>query len=394
MPLPAFLSWFFPWRSSQPPAAAPAPPVEAEPRLPPEPPFDAAVALRRWLAEDQDLRSLYHACHVQPSLEETCGELLGRAKALLRVEIPDPQAFAEALEKLAKSAASGLVEPGAEAAWALRGRDPLLLDVLALRHDLVAVRARLDERPVDELLPFLEEIPSRRGGEVVWRLPREPALLRRRPLRIEAFLALLEELGNTLHRTTIERRAELREALQESITRTGRDALEAAIYLPASLRALEERLTDWLAAPSQEARDKRRRLDEFLLEILAVHHPLSRRVAEAEDPAEDLDNAVARARALAAEMLATSWLQVDFLLSRLLHLLLLAELALTETPSCPQKVALEACATEAASGFFDAAEMARRLRGLEHQGFFVSSLLLALLRLIQEKASKTALTPR
>ncbi len=247
--------------------------------------------------------------------------------------------------------------------------------MLACRHDLAAVIARLDLRPVDELLPFIEEIPARRGGEVVWRLPRELALLRRRPLRFEAFVALLDELGNTLHRAALERRAELREALQESLVRAARDAADPAVYLPASLRALEEKLADWLAAPGPELREKRRRLDAWLLDLLATRHALARPA-----PATESAEMVRRARELAAEAIREDLLRPPCLAPPLLHLLLLAELARPPgDPDCRRTLA--ASLEEAAGGLFDPSETARRLRALEKHGTFVSTLIFALLRL-------------
>lgn len=320
------------------------------------------------------MAALYRSLQVSPPVEEACLLLLARAKALLRVEIPDPPAFFEALERLARSAEER-AEPSFEAAWALRGADPLLVDVLALGQDLPAVVARLEERPADELLPFLEEIPARRGGEVVWRLPRELVLLRRRPARVEELLAALGELGAAVRRASLERPAELREAFFESLGRTERDAADPGVYLPSSLRTLEEKLGEWLAAPSAETRDKRRLLDVFLFDLIETRYALA-----APRPQDDMAPAL-RARALAAAALKSGWLAAPPLLSALLHLLLLAELAARPPGSGPATATLEAIAAEMAGGYFDAVETARRLRALESHDCWVFSPIFALLRL-------------
>lgn len=375
MPLPSFLvRWLFGPEPAPPEAPALPPEPEAEPPAP-RAPLDAGAAFRAWVAADEELAGLYRSLGVQPGLEEACRQLLARAKLLLKVELPDPPAFLEALERLAGSA-----EPSFEAAWALRRADPLLLDVLALRHDLPALLARLEQRPVDELLPFLEEIPARRGGEVVWRLPRELALLRRRPARLEEFLGLLAELGSAVRRASLERPAELREAFFESLARTERDAADPAIYLPSSLRTLEEKLGEWLAAPSAEGREKRRALDAFLLDLIALRYALEDRRSPAGPAAES--PAVLRARALAAGAIRSGFpLAAPSLLSALLHLLLLAELADRAPGSGPATATLEAIAAETAGGYFDPAETARRLRALESHDCWVFSPIFALLRL-------------
>lgn len=354
------------------PEPEPAPEPVPEPPPEPPPPFDALAARRDWLRADEALASLYRSLQVSPSLEEACAGLLDRAKALLSVEIPDPAALAEALERLARQVAESSSDP----AWLARGRDPLLLEVLALRSDLGAVAARLARRPADDLLPFLEEIPAKRGGEVVWRLPRELALLRRRPADLAAFLDLCGELGETLLRASLERPADLRPALVETLERVERDAGDPAVYLPFSLRSFEERLHEWLAAPSPELRERRRTLDRFLLELLETRYRLA-----APRPLAAAAEAALAARGLAAEALKSGWLLQPCLVLPLLHLLLLAELAPLPPGSSPVAAVLEAVAAEVGCGFFDAGETARRLRSLESHAFFVSSLLFPLLRL-------------
>lgn len=373
MPLPSFLVRLLFGE----PVAVPAPEplvAIAEPEPPPRPPLDARAELRAWLAADAAVAGLYRSLSVSPWLEESCGLGLERAKALLRVEIPDPEAFFEALERLAR-AEERPADAAFEAAWALRGADPLLAQVSALGRDLPAVLARLEVRPADELLPFLEEIPARRGGEVVWRLPRELALLRRRPARLEDFLAELTELAAAIGRASLERPAELREALLESLARVERDAADPAVYLPSSLRAFEEKLAEWLAAPGAEARERRRSLDAFLLELLEVRYALAA-------PRPLADGApLVRARALAAAALKNKALQAPPVLAALLHLLLLAELAARPPGPSPVSSTLEAIAAELEGGYFDAAETARRLRSLESHDCWVFSPIFGLLRL-------------
>jgi hypothetical protein len=377
MPLPSFLSWLlFGSRPAEPAAPEPLPatlePEPAEPE-PPPPPFDSRAAWRSWLAEEEALASLYRSLQVQPALEESCRQILAQAKAQLRVEIPDPETFVQALERLVQEKSA---EDPADAAWIQRGSEPLLHDLLARRHFPSAMVARLEERPADELLPFLEEIPARRGGEIVWRLPRELALLRRRPARLEPFLALMGELASLIRKATLERSANLREALLETLERCGRDAADPAIYLPSSLRSLEEKLGEWLAAPSAELRERRRQLDALLFGLLETGNLLSR-----PRPIEGAAPAVLRARSLAADALKAGWPLLPCVIAPLLYLLLLAELADRPPAALPVAPALEAMAAEMASGFFDPVETARRLRALELHDCWVSSLIFALLRL-------------
>lgn len=336
-------------------AAAPAPVV------PPAESWDSAAELSRLIDGDPEVSALYGRLGHPPELERSVGRILSELRALIRAEVPDFAAFEAAL-----SAAEG---QGAEAGEQDR---ELLAAVLRARGDREEALRLLNEDPVSRLLPFVEQLPLVRNGEVTWRTPVELTVIRKRPSDPERFERLLEELERLVRSSRLRRRESLRAALLEAISRARRDALRPGAYMPTSVKTLEAAARDWLdRAEDPAARGKREQLDGLLRESLGFRHAPGR-------PAE-------APRAYAQLYAGSPWMHTPSLTSRVLTDLLDAELALLpagkkESPASPPAV-LRRVRDEVASGHFDGDETARRLRQQEEAGVYVHSLVYALLRM-------------
>jgi hypothetical protein len=255
--------------------------------------------------------------------------------------------------------------------------------VLAVRADRAAVLAVLDRAPVEEALPFVEQIPLVRGGEVTWRTPVELALLRKRPADPVRFERLLEELERLVRGARLARREKARTELTEAIARVRRDARRDGAYMPTSLQALEPALLDWLLrAEAPATLRKREQLEELLAGLLRARRDLAQAALIERGLIEAV--LIESVRAQAQLYASSPWVQAPELTGQVLTNLLDAELALLP-PASPATLADSAAVLrrvrgEVASGHYDGEETARRLRQQEEHGIYVHSLVYALLR--------------
>ncbi|HSS76422.1 MAG TPA: hypothetical protein VLV54_06715 [Thermoanaerobaculia bacterium] len=333
-------------------------------------PWDGPAELASLLAENGEVRSLYARLGFLPDVERACEALLADLKGLVRVEVPDFAALTAALDRLAASSSSLSSSAPPE-----RNAE-LLRRVLAVRGDREAVLALLGRAPVDEALPFVEQLPLVRQGEVTWRTPVELTLLRKRPADLEAFEQRLDELERLVRAAPLRREARLRAELLEALARVRRDAHREDAYLPTSLQGFEPLLRDWLhRSRDPAALDRRHRLDELLMDVLRL-----RRDGTSPATAE-------KARSQAQLYAGSPWMQTPWITTLALANLLNAEIALLppdpaerKDPTAPAAL-LRRVRDEIASGHFDGDETIRRLRQQEESGLFVHSLVYALLRL-------------
>src|SRR5262249_25966909 len=124
--------------------------------------------------------------------------------------------------------------------------EALLRAVLAVRADRDAVLRLLNEDPADQLLPFVEQIPMLRNGEVIWRTPMDLALVRKRPVSRDRFERLLDELDWLARSAPLRRKPASRESVLAAIVRLRRDAARETAYLPTPLQTLASEVDGWL----------------------------------------------------------------------------------------------------------------------------------------------------
>jgi hypothetical protein len=339
--------------------------------------------LRRRVDETPELRSLYAKLGSLPEVEREAGRIAAELKGLIRAEVPDFAAFdaalTEAAAQLAGPSGDGGEEPGGPAADRPRFRaenEALLRAVLAVRQDHDAVLRLLNEDPVDQLLPVIEQIPMVRNGEVIWRTPMELSLVRKRPSRPDRFERLLDELDWLVRSARLRRRPAAREAVLAAIVRLRRDAARENAYLPTAMQALAAEIDVWLhRSLDPVTRRRREELDELLRGLLRVRHGLSRAAGDLREAA------TAHAQLYAGQpWMATPWLTTTVLANLLDTELAALPEAERARPNSPTQI-LRLVRDEVASRHYDSDETIRRLRQQEERGLFVHSLVYALLRM-------------
>lgn len=358
--------------------------VESIPGLPAH--WQSQAELERLVDRQPELEALLVDLGFQQALERRFAGVLSRLRATARVEIPDPDAFFDALER----AEGQLAEPTGAEPEALRlerlekRQHPLLQQVLRADRDLGKILHLLGEEPIDSRLPFIEEIPFHRDGEVIWRTPIDLAVVRKTPRDPERFAALLGELRQAVETASVERPAQATDDLLDAIARARRAARRPDVYLPTVITGLEAEVSAWLDAVPDQARARRDRLFELLRRVLelraryGLESPLDVPALRA-DALRDFKRSMLQAVQL---YLGEPWMRQPWLTAHLLAGLLTAELAELPPTASPQgpRPALERVHREAASGLYDGEESIHRLHRLEERGIAVHSLVYALLR--------------
>jgi hypothetical protein len=338
-------------------APAPVP----QPQEPPSDDWDEETALRILVEETPELAALYGRLGYLPEVERDAGRIAGELKGLIRAEIPDFAAFDAALTE---------IEAQKDQADRPRFRaenEALLRSVLAVRGDHEAILRLLNEDPVDQLLPLVEQIPMVRNGEVIWRTPMELTLVRKRPSRPDRFERLLDELDWLVRSARLRRRPAAREAVLAAIVRLRRDAARENAYLPTPMQALAAEVDTWLhRSLDPPTRRRREDLDTLLRGLLRVRHAL-------ETGGGDLREA---SRAHAQLYAGQPWMHTPWLTTTVL-----ANLLDTELAALPPSPVLQQVRDEVSSRHYDSDETIRRLRQQEERGLFVHSLVYALLRM-------------
>lgn len=357
-------------------ATLPAPPASPEAAAPP---WDEEAALRETVDATPELRALYGRLGYLPEVEREAERIVGEIKGLVRAEIPDFAAFGAALSEVEAQLATGS-EEDAERPRFRRENEALLRAVLAVRGDEEAVLRLLNEDPVDQLLPLVEQIPMVRNGEVIWRTPMELTLVRKRPSNPARFERLLDELDFLVRSARLRRRPTAREAVLAAIVRLRRDTARENAYLPTPMQALAAEVDGWLHRSQEPAvRRRREELDVLLRGLLRLRHDLEAGVGG------DLRDFRETSRAQAQLYAGQPWMQTPWLTTFALASLLDTELALLPAkeraqPTSPAGV-LRLVRDEVASRHYDSDETIRRLRQQEERGLFVHSLVYALLRM-------------
>lgn len=378
--------------SRRPAAEEPAPAEEAAaPATPATPaddePWDEDTALRRLVDETPELRAVYARLGYLPEVEREAERIVGEVKGQIRAEIPDFEAFVAALGELEAQLAAG--PEGEEPSVHPRFRsenEALLRDVLAARGDREEVLRLLNQDPVEQLLPLVEQIPMVRFGEVIWRTPMELALLRKRPVHPGRFERLLDELDWLVRSARLRRRPAAREAVLAAIVRLRRDTARENAYLPTPIQDLASEVEGWLHRSLDPAvRRRREELDGLLRGLLRVRQALAMGGGEDKPGGDDLPGLLEMTRAHAQAYAGQPWMHSAWLTTFALSNLLDAELASQPQKEPPQPAepagVLRLVRDEVASGHYDAEETIRRLRQQEERGLFVHSLVYALLRM-------------
>lgn len=356
--------------------------------------IDAQV--RRLIESTPEIRALYAKVGYFPETDRKVEGLVNAMTGLIRTEIPDFAAFQSALRAVQDQKhdadSPGPLSPAPDQ----RANEALLKAVLQVRNDERKVLEYLNRDPVYEQLPFVEQIPAYRDGQVVWRTPVEHSVIRKRPTDAARFAQLLDETEQLVETAEIRRSQQAGLDVLEVVARLRNGLKRENAYFPTLLKALEDKLTAWSHAPQNAApQGKREHLDNFLKGIVSVRYAYGSDSSPRPTLKKpEFDRLKGLAEQHAKTYLDTPWLQTPWLTNYLLTNLINSELAplarrVRRKPNSPAGV-LKRIRDEVTSGRYDSDENIRRLRQQEETGLYVHTLVYPLLRLNRVPSAMTA----
>ena len=317
------------------------------------------------VAKTPELRELLESLGLDSNRDQAVSRLMSELKFSIRAAIADYSAFRSALA-------------GAEIRRRSMPDDKsfALLDLLRDAPDETAALAILNADPIHNQVPFIEQIPVPRNGELTWVSPVHHSLIRRRPANTERFkqaVMELESLFSAPHRARFE---PPRLAVLDAIVRLRRELERGRSYLPTPILFLETKPEEY------RTKSLKRGAAETLEVVLATVGTLAE-LRNSISTTNGTQELALQLSALAARYLATPRIQIPWLTSSILGLFL--HPALTGAPGKivrpKNMVAMDLIRREIQNGFYDPAETAQRLRRMEALGFHVISLVYSLLRL-------------
>lgn len=351
---------------------------------------DAPRSVLRRLAEERDsVRRLYAQLGFSPVLEQKIHRRLDDLRAQIAVEIPDTDAFFDAVEQ-AREDLEDLDDPedldDEASRRAIERAGSLIEDVWQLRDTPDAVVERLQSQPMEDQLPYIERIPMMRSGHVHWRTPLRVSVLRKQPTDRDAFRTGLDRLQALVENADLTRSIDATDDVREAIDRLRADLNAEAVYVPALLNRIEDAIERWLYEDlGSKVRRKKEELDDMLLTADTLRR-MTQRLLESGKALEHAKQRQIRSTALqqARSYLGRAWVRTPWLTDTVLGNLLSAELLRARSePEVSEAFQrrLAVVREEVLDQTYDPEESIRRLRKDETDGHFVHSLVFSLLRL-------------
>ncbi len=361
---------------------------------PPEGDLDGDAGVRHLIASSDEVQGLYEKLGCSPQEAWKIEDLLRDLKGLIRAEVPDYPALLRALgevQKQVERAEDGDAGQAMLGAWYRSEGGDLLREALTARGDRDSFLALLNRDPVGEPLPFIEQAPFFRDGQLIWRTPVEVTLIRKRPTDAARFAQLLEDLERTVANSGTPRNEAITGEILGGIARLRRDLLRESAYLPQGMRLVEARLSAWLAPFSDPSAQARKAGLDGVLEGLALllcwPDPGTLDGPEAAHFREAVQQQ-------AQGYLEAAWMHTPWLTARFLTHLIEAELTLlplrARRRSRGSAATLRWVRDEVSAGRYDGDENIRRLQQQEEGGRYAHSLVYALLRLHRPPSSMTS----
>jgi len=333
--------------------------------------------------KDQTPRSLAQLARANPELarllarygyapeeREIARRLLEELKSLIRTDVTDFPTFRQALR-------AALRHEDDPSRYEALDRQ-LLTAVVAAGDDDDAVLAVLNRNPIYEYVPFVERVPVTRGGEIMWLTPVDHGCILKRPVDPAKFAGLLDELDKRFRNSHPARNDRPRIQVVEAIDRLRRELKRERAYFPTGIRLLDARMAAYESEPLEpQARQALQVLTDILdrMEVIRV-------TCGAVLAAPDRQAALRSAREAASKYIADARLWNPWMTNHLAGILLspaLLETSVRKSRRGRQTAAL--IRSEIENGFYDAEELIRRIRRLEENGLYVSSVLYGLLAL-------------
>jgi hypothetical protein len=320
------------------------------------------------IGKTTELRELLESLGFDSNRETAVSRLMSELKSSVRAGIADYSAFRLALAG-AEIRRRSMPDRPEDKSFAL-------LDLLRDAPNETEALAILNADPIHCQVPFIEQLPVPKNGELTWLSPVDHTLIRRRPgdpQRFREAVAELEGLFSTPHRARLE---PPRLAVLDAIVRLRRELERDRSYLPTPILFLETKLEEY------RTKSLKRGAADAIEAVVATVETLAE-LRNTVDLSADGNELSLRLSELAASYLAPPRIQIPWLTNSILNLFL--QPALTRgTGQVVKKtdaVTMDLIRREIQSGFYDPDETVRRLRQMEAQGFRVISLVYPLLRL-------------
>ncbi len=323
-----------------------------EPAAKPETPED-------FLARNPEVLDLLEGLGYDAPLRAEARALFAQLTSSIRVEIVD---YAALHKSIAATIARANELPAAAVAF---------LNTLSSARDPESLTALLNADPVHDQIPFVEQIPVLRNGSVTWTSPARLSLVRKFPADRAVFLETLGRLEALFAEPHPARAEPVRVGVLDAVERLRKDIDRANAYLPTALLFLETRLDEYDA---HSIRPRSAERIEALMSIIAGAVALSRRL-ERPQPG-DREAIAAQAASYVARPKIHTPAVTKLLLTLLLHDAVIARTRRVYGASVRK---LRMIRDEISTGTYNSAETAARLRRLEDQGYYFSSLVYALL---------------
>jgi hypothetical protein len=326
------------------------------------------------VADNSSAAALFSALGRDPGLRQHSESLLSEMKSLVRAEVSDFPAFCDSV----RAAAGRRNAPGK--LFDVRNRE-LFDALLAAGDNERAVVDLLNRNPVHEQVPFIEQVPIARNGETIWLTPVEHPLIQKRtsdPVLFQQKLSKLESLYSFPHPL---RRDPPRTRILDAILQLRREIQRENPYLPSALKTLQSRLAVFDKESIEPAAVA---AAETLSRLLLGCERIQMQCRQTWLTRRDRASLRQQAAEFASCYLALPVLHQVWLTSHLLVTLLAP--ALWESVrwlgfGLAKEVGL--IRNELRTGSYDRTELATRVRHLESEGLYVSSLVFPLLHLHQ-----------
>jgi hypothetical protein len=331
----------------------------------PSPP-PLAKTIEQILAANPSATALYAELGEDPTLRQRSESLLAELRSLVRAEVSDFPAFYASVR-----AAAGRT-PIAGKAFDIR--NGTLLDALLATGDSEsAVLELLNRNPVDEQIPFLEQVPLQRNGETIWVTPVEHPLIQKRASDTALFHRKLLELQSLYAVPRAARWDAPRSRILDAIQQLTRELQHARPYLPTALKVLISRVGTFEKESIEPAAIA---AAETLTHLLLGCERLQ------DEEHSDRPTLRREAAELASSYLAVPRLHQPWLTSHILSALFSPGVwEVVRWPGFGLAKQASLIRNELRNGSYDPTELATRVRHLESKGLYVCSLVFPLLHL-------------
>ncbi len=351
--------------------------------------------LIEFLLNNKDLHDIFLRYGYSAELDKKAREVIETIKRHIRVEIPDFAEFTRsilAVEQQIEQHFSSSSELKSEIETRIT-KGTLFYKVKNSLDSKANVLELLNENPLEDFLPFLEQMPVVRQGKLTWMTPNSVTVLRKHPPYKDECRSLLFKLDLMFKESGLPKSPEVRKEILDLITRLMRDLDSTRAYLPTSVLLLERKITDGLdSAASPGELNRRKLLTELITDIQKLRFSYGiRRSTFKVLSTDEIEHFSYVVKKQAQQYLDSTWMHSTILSGYLVSNFLEAENLMSRykgenfTVNDNAKKILRLISEEIDSGFFDGEDILRRLYYLESQGMYIHTMVHALIRILLSK---------